>query len=190
MFFIYFNGGSRILSQLRIKDRISANSFRGNYSFLKKTLCTVTFGLSTYRCGNYSREETIQGRKLFGEIRYLFLIGPAFFQCLLLFFIYFNRGPAFFFQCLVLFFICGWFKQHRVYQKNRQTLPLLLILTAKFKGVQIWTCKFIYIRHRQPVHFCFVVRFHCCFLYISNRVHNSFTTKNHVFIFYRSSSFS
>jgi hypothetical protein len=29
----------------------------------------VTFGESTYRCGNYSREETIQGRKLFAEIR-------------------------------------------------------------------------------------------------------------------------
>ena len=32
------------------------------------TFCT--FGHSTYRCGNYSREETIQGRKLFAEIRY------------------------------------------------------------------------------------------------------------------------
>ena len=52
------------------KYRISANSFRGNYSFLNLTLCTVTFGHSTYRCGNYSREETIQGRKLFAEIRY------------------------------------------------------------------------------------------------------------------------
>ena len=50
--------------------RISANSFRGNYSFLNLTLCTVIFGYSTYRCGNYSREETIQGRKLFAEIRY------------------------------------------------------------------------------------------------------------------------
>ena len=38
--------------------RISANSFRGNYSFLNLTLCTVTFGDSTYRCRNYSREET------------------------------------------------------------------------------------------------------------------------------------
>ena len=28
---------------------ISANSFRGNYSFLNLTLCTVTFGNSTYR---------------------------------------------------------------------------------------------------------------------------------------------
>ena len=49
--------------------RISANSFRGNYSFLNLTLCTVTFDHSTYRCGNYSREETIQGRKLYEEIR-------------------------------------------------------------------------------------------------------------------------
>ena len=36
-----------------------------NYSFLILSLCTVTFDHSTYRCGNYSREETIQGRKLF-----------------------------------------------------------------------------------------------------------------------------
>ena len=50
--------------------RISANSFRGNCSFLNLTLCTVSFGDSTYRCGNYLREETIQGRKLFAEIRY------------------------------------------------------------------------------------------------------------------------
>ena len=55
-----------------IKYRISANSFRGNYSFFNLTLCTVTFDHSTYRCGNYSREETIQGRKLFAEIRYWF----------------------------------------------------------------------------------------------------------------------
>ena len=51
--------------------RISANSFRGNYSFLNLALCSVTFGHSTYRCENYSREKTIQERKLFGEIRYL-----------------------------------------------------------------------------------------------------------------------
>ena len=50
--------------------RISANSFRRNYFFLNLTLCTVTYGYSTYRCGNYSREETIQGRKLYEEIRY------------------------------------------------------------------------------------------------------------------------
>ena len=56
--------------------RISANSFRGNYSLLDLTLCTVTFDHSNHRCGNYSRAETIkylevitaetiQGRKLF-----------------------------------------------------------------------------------------------------------------------------
>ena len=49
---------------------ISANSFRGNYPFLNLTLCTVTFGNSTFMCGNYSREETIQGLKLYEEIRY------------------------------------------------------------------------------------------------------------------------
>ena len=53
--------------------RISANSFRGNYSFLNLALFTVTFdiyfiNLNSCR-GNYSREETIQGRKLFAEIR-------------------------------------------------------------------------------------------------------------------------
>ena len=54
--------------------RISANSFRGNYSFLNLALCTVTFALyliNLNSCrGNYSKEETIQGRKLFAEIRY------------------------------------------------------------------------------------------------------------------------
>ena len=54
--------------------RISANSFRGNYSFLDLALFTVTFDLyfiNLNSCrGNYSREETIQGRKLFAEIRY------------------------------------------------------------------------------------------------------------------------
>ena len=55
--------------------RISANSFRGNYSFLNLALFTVTFDLyfiNLNSCrGNYSKEETIQGRKLFAEIRYL-----------------------------------------------------------------------------------------------------------------------
>ena len=41
--------------------RISANSFRGNYSFLKLSLCTVTFGQVTV----HKSAETIQGRKLF-----------------------------------------------------------------------------------------------------------------------------
>ena len=40
--------------------RISANSFRGNYSFLN-----LTFDHSTYRCGNYSRAETIRGNTVF-----------------------------------------------------------------------------------------------------------------------------
>ena len=44
-----------------LKYRTSANNFRGNHSFLNLTLCTVTFDHSTYRCGNYSREETIRG---------------------------------------------------------------------------------------------------------------------------------
>ena len=47
--------------------------FRRNYSFLNSTLCTMTFGHRTYRCGNYSREETIQRQKLFAEIRYVVL---------------------------------------------------------------------------------------------------------------------
>ena len=44
---------------LKEKYRISANSFHGNYPFWNLPLCTVTFRHSTYRCGNYSREETI-----------------------------------------------------------------------------------------------------------------------------------
>ena len=54
-----------------VNYRISSYSFCGNYSFLNLTWCTVTFAHSTYRCGNCSREETIQGRKLFTEIRYM-----------------------------------------------------------------------------------------------------------------------
>ena len=49
------------LQSRQFKYRISSYSFRGNYSFLNLTLCTVTFGNSTYRCGNYSRAETIPG---------------------------------------------------------------------------------------------------------------------------------
>ena len=41
--------------------RISSYSFRGNYSLLNLTLCTLTFDNRTYRCGNYSRVETICG---------------------------------------------------------------------------------------------------------------------------------
>ena len=54
--------------------RISTNSFRGNYSFLNLALFTVTFDLYFINLNscrvNYSREETIQGRKLYEEIRY------------------------------------------------------------------------------------------------------------------------
>ena len=41
---------------------------RGNYSFLDLTLCTVTFDLSTYRCGNYSRAETIRGNRSYQKM--------------------------------------------------------------------------------------------------------------------------
>ena len=48
--------------------RISANSFRGNYSFLNLALCTVTFGYSTvwklFKGGNYSRKYGICTRDL------------------------------------------------------------------------------------------------------------------------------
>ena len=70
LFFILFSFFFFLFESDRKKYRISAYSFRGIYSFLNLTLCRVTFGHSTYRCGNYSREETIQGRKLFAEIRY------------------------------------------------------------------------------------------------------------------------
>ena len=54
--------------------RISANSFRGKYSFLNLALFTVTLDLyfiNLNSCrGNYSKEETIQGQKLFAEIQY------------------------------------------------------------------------------------------------------------------------
>ena len=53
----YFN---QLKPQIYSTYRIAANSFRGNYSFLNLTLCTVTFAHSTYRDA-----ETIQGRKLF-----------------------------------------------------------------------------------------------------------------------------
>ena len=42
--------------------RISANSFRGNYSFLNLTLCTVTFGYSTVTFGQvHTGAEIIRG---------------------------------------------------------------------------------------------------------------------------------
>ena len=69
--FLFFGGDANG----KLTYRISANSFRGNYSFLNLALFTVTFDLyfiNLNSCrGNYSREETIQGRKLFAEIRYI-----------------------------------------------------------------------------------------------------------------------
>ena len=57
--------------------RISSYSFRGrNYSFLNLTSCTVTFVYSTYRCGNYSRAETIWGNTVVG----LRLVSPWSFE--------------------------------------------------------------------------------------------------------------
>ena len=48
--------------KIRNEYRISANSFRGNYSLLNLALCTVTLHKSA---------ETIQGRKLFKGGNYL-----------------------------------------------------------------------------------------------------------------------
>ena len=63
----------------------SAYSFRRNYSFLNLALFTVSFDLFFINlnscCGNYSREKTIQGLKLFAEIRYpkwIFPLGDFF----------------------------------------------------------------------------------------------------------------
>jgi hypothetical protein len=57
--------------------RISANSFRGNYSFLKVGVRQLfkggnysreeTIDFLLFRGGNYSREESIQGQKLYEE---------------------------------------------------------------------------------------------------------------------------
>ena len=66
--------GKKWLILKNIAYYIFPNCFRGSYSFLYMALYTVTFDHSTYRCGNYSREETIQGQKLFAEIRYLLRI--------------------------------------------------------------------------------------------------------------------
>ena len=71
------NGRIMIINHSKGTYCISSYSFRGNYSFLNLTLCTVTFGNSTYMCGNYSRKETIQGPKLYEEIRYVYM-GAAF----------------------------------------------------------------------------------------------------------------
>ena len=72
------------ITSVLLNYRISANSFRGNYSFLNLTLFTVTFDLyfiNLNSCrGNYSREETIQGRKLFAEVRYILFHGQQLFS--------------------------------------------------------------------------------------------------------------
>ena len=71
--FVWSRSIKLIFKDFLISYRISANSFQGNYSLLNLTLCTVTFDHSIYRHGNYSREETIQGRKLLAEIRYIII---------------------------------------------------------------------------------------------------------------------
>ena len=76
--------------------RISTYSFRGNYSFLKVENVEIFIQFPHYGnfllhklnscCGNYSRGETIQGRKLFAEVRYMRknalhnLVNPTFYQ--------------------------------------------------------------------------------------------------------------
>ena len=66
-------------SDLNSKYRISTNSFRGNYSFWKWKMWKFSYSFRIYgnfllhklnSCSRkYSRGETIQGRKLFAEIR-------------------------------------------------------------------------------------------------------------------------
>ena len=57
------------LAKTEVIYRISANSFRGNYSFLNLVLFTVTFDLyfiNLNSCrGNYSRAETIRGNTVY-----------------------------------------------------------------------------------------------------------------------------
>ena len=65
------------------KYRISVNSFRGNYSFLKMESVEIFIVSALWHfllhklnsCrGNYWKGETIKGRKLFAEIRYSFFV--------------------------------------------------------------------------------------------------------------------
>ena len=53
LFYLSWCSQSQLIHIGNSKYRISANSFRGNYSLLNLTLCTMTFGYSTYRCRNY-----------------------------------------------------------------------------------------------------------------------------------------
>ena len=67
---------NKFLQKRNLYYRISANSFRGNYSFLNLALFTVTFDLyfiNLNSCrGNYSREETIRGNTIFMSVRNTF----------------------------------------------------------------------------------------------------------------------
>ena len=65
-----------------IRHRISANNFYGNYSFLNLELWKIQIDAANFNIlpnklnfcfGNYSREENIQGQKLFSDIRYLIM---------------------------------------------------------------------------------------------------------------------
>ena len=72
----------------RFDKLIRISSFCRNYSFLRlKSLdifiylvSAITLLLCSKCCGNYLRAETIQGRKLFAEIRYT-QFGNGKFQC-------------------------------------------------------------------------------------------------------------
>ena len=74
------NPNFKIVHSFECIYRISANSFRGNYSFLNLTLFTVTFDLyfiNLNSCrGNYSRAETIRGNtvNVFYLLSFLFRI--------------------------------------------------------------------------------------------------------------------
>ena len=120
MFYLVLPCGSKDINikypiQTKLSYRISANSFRGNYSFLNVALFTVTFDLyfiNLNSCsGNYSREETIQGRKLFAEIRYLL----------------FQRSPTQM-EILSIVFKNVWFPLHYVADIVKDSIQLILCL--------------------------------------------------------------
>ena len=56
--------------------RLLITRFLITFIYTVLTLCTVTFVHSTYRCRNYLRDETIQGRKLFMEILFTHVFRP------------------------------------------------------------------------------------------------------------------
>ena len=100
--------------------RISANSFRGNYSFLNLALFTVTFDLYFINLNscrrNYSREETIQGRKLFAEIRHF--KKP----------VEINRGKVTLFQFLI---------NQKTFKQLNSELIYAVIVSPKMPGAEI-----------------------------------------------------